>query len=342
MGGALSEPESPWPVRLPEGAVLQAHVREVSGSESWWRLLAAPAGYAWERTERDGDRWATTAVGPPWPDALDAVVANDSVHAGPGRTVDMTVAEDLLTGIARAITPPHVPAEEGVGWPEETVERWTKYRNWLTVDIPHKEVWARINRAELLIYTPEGTSGEWPVLYLWNEDRFLGLRVLAESSWSSESGGAPVSWDGGSRLSELFPGMLLSEAWGDLRQESRVLPAAGVSAIGRAIADFVLEDRQQFMAAWDLEDFGSQGPITSEARSEWLRAVEEIPLSLTMSFHSEEVRAACRQHLRQDNNYSWFAEAIRTPDSEIGRNLLALLREVVENGMTGALMSDDL
>lgn len=76
----MSESESPWPKRLPEGVVLQAQVCEVSGSESWWRLVARPAGFSWEQTERTGGGWATRDVGSPWTDALNAIEAHDAVH----------------------------------------------------------------------------------------------------------------------------------------------------------------------------------------------------------------------------------------------------------------------
>lgn len=331
-----------WPLALSESVVLTARVCQASGVEFGLQLRQAGGDhYVWDVANLIDGSWTTREGTEPFASALEAIRAHPTLKVGRGQTVDIEVEPGLVADVVRTIVPPKVVAESRDEWPDDVVERWTEYEDYLPLEAPTIEVWAEINGATLLVYVPEGQTHPYGVLYDWDEGQFLGLDVLAESTWFSESGGAPISWDGGSRISRLYPGMLLTQTWGDLNVGCERVAAVGPIEVGCAVADFIVGSDQQFMAAWHLEGLNSSALPKGDA-ARWTELVDGLELSLEIDLEPFEELVACRQRLHQDPAYARVAAALSDPSSDAGRELLGRLESVAESGVIGEIMGYNL
>ena len=59
-----------------------------------------------------------------------------------------------------------------------------------------------------------------PTMVDLDADEFEGAREVAEYTWFSEAGGAPISWDGGNSLSVVDESLVWTRQWGDQGAES--------------------------------------------------------------------------------------------------------------------------
>lgn len=333
---------TPWPRTLGKDTVLTAHTLAATGAEHRFRLKLDGGKYQWQFAQPDNGGWTVTDLGDPQPSIAAAIDLNRiGLLLGKGYLVEIQTRPEHERTVMLAMTPHRVIAEDGEGWPEEITADWDDIDDELPVALDHVPVWASINGARLLLVTPDGTR-PYPVLFDRDEGAFTGLEVLAETSWFSESGGAPISWDGGSRLSRLYPGMLWSHAWGDVRQETEAIPATGPVQIGHAVAEFILADDQQFAAAWLLEPFDIDGRLDAQQALEWAALAEGVEVSVSIDLEPGEELPNCRTRLQQDPAYAAVAEALADPTSPRGLRLRAKLEDVRDSGVLGGILGYNL
>lgn len=334
---------TPWPMRLAKDTVLIAHVTHASGFEAWLRLRQDNDAYVWQVADKRGDTWVPRDIGSPLTTIGEALEVNrGNTTVGKGSIVEITTRPEHETTVLRGITPKRLLPQDLDDWPDDIVDEWGPIDDELPVDIPVIDPWATINSARMLFLNPDNVSGHYPVLFDRDEGTFTGLPVLAETSWFSESGGAPISWDGGSRLSRLCPGLLWSQAWGDVRQESETVPANGPEQVGHAVAEFIVADDQQFAAAWLLEPFDTSQRLDAEQSAEWFRLAEGVEVSVGIALEPAEELPACRARLRQDPAYAAVTEALADPTSTRGQRLRAKLEDVNSSGVLGGILGYSL
>lgn len=330
--------DNPWDLEQQADIAVAAHVTEVSGQGWDLALLERDGRYVWHVAEITDSGWSKRPVGDPFGSVSDALAKNIFMKVGRGRALDINCRTEHTQAVLTGIVPPKPQAEGGDGWPEEVASRWSEYEDYLAVDVPHLKAWAQINGATVLLVTPAGAADKVPVLYDVDEGDFIGLPTLVEISWFSDGGGAPISWDGGSRLSRLCSSLLVDTAWGDTRQGTGLIEVTGPWEIGQAAANFILEDAQQFAAAWTLEPFDPDGRLAPQEATKWKRLREQIEVEVWIDLEPNEELPACREQLLHDRAYGWVAGALRDPTSESGQQLLERIEEAAATGVIGGLM----
>jgi hypothetical protein len=331
----------PWPRKLAEDSVLIARVTRISGNEQWLRLHRVDDQVRWEIADPRKNGWTYRAIGDAYANVRDAL-KDSLVTVGKSGVVEIDADPQLEQTVLRGILPMRIVDEDGEGWPEDIVTEWSGVGDDLPFDIPYREVWATVNGARVVLIEPDGSNDVHPVLFDRSEGEFVGLPVIAETSWFSESGGAPISWDGGASLSRLCPGILLSKAWGDVRQDTELLEASGPLEIGQAVASFIAADDQQFAAACLLEEFDPAGTLSEQDALHWAELVDSVNVSVTIDLEPNEEMPACRDALRQDPAYAAVAAALAKPDSARGLNLRGRLEDVRDSGVLGDIMGYNL
>lgn len=339
----MSNPASaPWPARISKNTVLTAHVTHVRGDEQWFRLIQDGKGLHWQTAHESAGGWQVANLFDPASNICDATELNrKDLSLGKGTIVRIFTEPEHVRRVLHGLVPELLVPEDGDGWSEVTRAAWPDVTEELPVEIEHTNVWATINLARVLLVTT-GSETLNPVLFDRDEANFTGLPVIAESSWFSESGGAPISWDGGARLSRLYPGMLWSEAWGDLRQGAEAIQASGPVEIGEAVAEMVIADGLQFAAAWALERFDPDGRLDQQEALDWSAVAEEVTISVTLDLEPGEELPACRARLLQDPAYAAVAEALADPTSPRGQALHTRLQSVAESEVIGEVLGHAL
>ncbi|WP_256792963.1 DUF3293 domain-containing protein [Terrabacter sp. Ter38] len=160
------------------------------------------------------------------------------------------------------------------------------------------------------------------------ENGGLVSEALVEYRWFSESGGAPISWDGGGSIGVVAPKLAVIRQWGDLG-DSREFVSWPASARGRAgvVARWVTESDLETVAALVLEPWPDD--------EQWL-VWYDVSISLDLGL-DDVTREALRRRLSKDPDYATAREAVRHPDSKLGRALAAALEQASESGFTGDL-----
>lgn len=329
---------APWPDRLTKNTFLTAHVTHSWGTEQWFRLHQAGDRLQWQCAQASADGWRIADLGEPTASIVDAIKLNRvNMSFGKGSIVEIATRPECIQQVLHGLIPPRFIEEDGAGWDEGTRQAWRSIADELPFELPHANVWATINDARVLMVKANSNS-KYPVLFDLDEANFAGLTVIAESSWFSESGGAPISWDGGARLSRLYPGVLWSEAWGDTRQEAEALDAYGPIEMGEAAAEMVLADELQFAAAWALEPFDTGSLLDPTEELEWFALREEVTMAVTFDLEPGEQLPACRARLLKDPTYAAIAEALADPTSTRGLALHSRLEEVRASGVIGGVL----
>lgn len=165
-----------------------------------------------------------------------------------------------------------------------------------------------------------------------DEETFHSDRTICESTWNSESGGAPVSWDGGNAIRLLAPNVIEDHQWGDLGTEHVVAPAPRTPAgWAKVITDWVVRLQLETPAALTLEPWPDTGLFEAWA---------DVPVSLSIDV-DDAVREAIRRRLARDSGlYRATRDALRRPYGIRGQLLSATLTECAHSGMVDDLLSD--
>lgn len=165
-------------------------------------------------------------------------------------------------------------------------------------------------------------------------------RDLAEYSWFSEGGGAPVSWGGASRLADLGHGWLMYDRRGDSENETEIWSEKSSDAqVSEAIRRLVIDEEAFVAAAFALEPLDPGGTLSPDAREQWERCLQNVTVTLSL-FCSSETREVLRADLTTTSAlYSSTRDALREPSSPIGQRLLADLAYSVKHDMPMPLIS---
>jgi hypothetical protein len=281
-------------------------------------------------------------LGDPCPSVNDALKVNrGNVSFGKGSFTEITTQAEYQKVVLDGLIPPKPLGQVRQEWNPTVAEEWPELDDELPIDTPHIDVWATINGARVVLLTPEKGSVH-PVLFDSDEGNFVDLPLLAEASWFSESDGAPISWDGGARISELYDGTLWREAWGDTRQEAQATAAYGPVQTGEAVAEMLLADDLQFGAAWALEELDVDDELDAQETLDWVALGGSIEISVTLNLEPGEELPACRTRLRKDPGYVAVAEALAHPTSARGQRLRAKLESVNATGVLGDILGYSL
>lgn len=338
----MTAAQGPWPGGRPADVLLTAHICLVSGEELGLRLRQVESEeFTWDTASLHEGKWQYREGHGTIPSAVEAVEKHGYLKAGQGRTIEIDADPSLLRTLRWAVAPPTPTPETREGWSEEAIARWTVYEDYLPFDLPMIELWAEINGATLLLLEPSAHFGRTPILYDWDNGEFVDVDVIVESSWFSESGGAPVSWNGGSSLGYLSKDLLLRRAWGDVESGCDLIPVSGPAEVGLAVADFIVSSGQQFMAAWELEGLNETG-LPQEEIDNWIELVGSIELSLDLRLESPKELEACLERLNENPGYARVAAALRDPASAAGQELLERIETVAESQVLGDIMWNSL
>ncbi len=160
------------------------------------------------------------------------------------------------------------------------------------------------------------------------DDGELVGETVAECRWLSESGGGPISWDGGNSLQVVAPGLAVARQWGDLGEEREFVAwPQGATERAAVLADWITGLDLETVAALVLETWPS--------REQWLEWYDvSIWLELAVE---DDVLEALRRRLAKNTAYQLARHAVRHPRSRAGRALATALEEARLTGFTGRL-----
>ncbi len=191
------------------------------------------------------------------------------------------------------------------------------------------------------VFYVEGVDvrGKGLMPFLVHEYKIVPRQTLAESSWFSESGGAPISWDGGNSISLIADGLLQFRQWGDSGEYENFvdLPNSNTKLAG-LLAEWVDEMGMTIISALRSEQLDPRRTLSVEDRAEWDELIGSLNLSCWLEADSD-VLAKVQQQLRLKRDYQFIMEAMSTPEGKAGHELYRLLRAVDQDGVLGRIMS---
>ena len=154
-------------------------------------------------------------------------------------------------------------------------------------------------------------------LFDQGEERFLTLRVLATSTWLSESGGAPIAWVGGNSLAVL-PGDALQELeWGNYGHQLRIyVDPVDSEILAERLVAWLVNSHSGISAAIWLETLRLPGNAPSEEIAQWAERQGEVPLIFNLNLEPD-VAPGIMNDLRRalmdrDTTYRHVATRLRT------------------------------
>src|SRR5262249_15783196 len=111
-------------------------------------------------------------------------------------------------------------AEVAADWPEKIAREWADSDSYLSgwaIEVSWIHRWAQVNdiRISAVNTTGDGDPVLAAVLVDEYEEELHTYRDIVWSRWFSESGGAPISWDGGYKFSMLSPKLGYIQPLGD-------------------------------------------------------------------------------------------------------------------------------
>jgi hypothetical protein len=320
---------------LPDGQVLSLEKTFLSGRRERW-LVAADQGAV------TVTRWVNGAQG--WAMRAESHSADPAAAfaANPGlRTVRAgTISEYTLS--------PSLPAAKVMGWirlatsssKDAPGRRCSdeQAREWLDEDAtvsqildgtPHVLPWCRIDRLRVAAVRP---GRRWaPVLIDMDEQEVVSGREFARFTWFSESGGAPVSWDGGNSLALVGDALIQVRQWGDMGSAMtwRAVPRQP-SGLADLVASWVTQVGGVLAAALMLE------PLSPFA--DWDEMFEEVTFDLWFDLDDSTMAKVRRRLATTSSSYRAVRKALAQPRSAVGKRLASALRDAQESGVTGELM----
>lgn len=233
----------------------------------------------------------------------------------------------------------------------EDAERWEDGDNahlsevaseqdeWLQELLPESDAvirWFEVDGRRLTLL-PDDSGRLAKVLLDPDSDELALDPVLAHLRWFSESGGAPISWNGGGELGFLQGDVLVDRVWGDVDPGAQLLVARNRAQLVAALVQWSLCEDAEIAAALALEPLDPRGTLGPEARGEWDRLLEELTLTVSY-FLPEDVEQSLRRVLARRGTRYWYVKrALHDPRSGPGRHVLDALRDVAESGVLGAI-----
>ena len=229
-------------------------------------------------------------------------------------------------------------------WDEQIAEDWIaddEFADAYFEDLSLIPRWVSVNGLRLVCLSVEGgpTRLAEPVLVDFSEQEFVPRRELVTHGWFSESGGAPISWDGGNSLSELSQHFLLMRQWGDYGNEARcVLIPSTTSALVELIARWAMGVQADVAWALATTQLDPQASLSADDRELWEARVDAPELSLSLDL-SVELREAVTKQLRGTDRFARIAEGLTDPHGEEGQRLAEAFDDVMESGVLGAILN---
>jgi hypothetical protein len=171
-----------------------------------------------------------------------------------------------------------------------------------------------------------------PVLLDDDEGRLAGEEI-AWYSWSSESGGAPVSWNGGAELLRLNGSLGLDHRWGDMETGSSLFEVPQDSeALAELIGDWLCYDEDSLLAAaFAYEPLDPGGSLSAEDRETWQDLLRAVSVSVTLTLDAD-TEALVRHVLQRQDYYAAVQDALAHPTGQTGQKLQRALKRFADNG----------
>lgn len=199
--------------------------------------------------------------------------------------------------------------------------------------------WARVNEYLLAAFHEDKHEPGLAMFDTYEMEILPNGPELARYSWFSESGGAPVSWDGGSCVADLGRGWLMIRRWGDL--ESMLEISTGSSDLAEAATIFYLIQLEEayLPAAIELEALDPNNSLTADERAEWAELLSEVTMGLDLDC-STAVTELLRQMLSEVSDYQQTKAALDAPTEPLGQRLKSALDDFARDGVLGGLLAN--
>jgi hypothetical protein len=219
---------------------------------------------------------------------------------------------------------------------DEAIEASFGDANW-------RPIRGRINGKRVTAIEIRSDGGEIvvPVLVDPDEGELDPIEEIAITTWFSESGGAPISWDGGSSLTRLNGRLGYARQWGDYGAEHEfVLLPDSPEQLAQTVAQWILGCEAAVAAALAFEPLDPNETLTADEREHWNGLLAAPAIDLTVELPDATLDLV-QARLSQDSLYSATAEALHNPDATLGLALRAALEDVEETGVLGQLVSGE-
>jgi hypothetical protein len=162
----------------------------------------------------------------------------------------------------------------------------------------------------------------------------LAGEELAGYSWHSESGGAPISWDGGAELLRLNGALGLDHRWGDIETGSSLVQLpADPEGLAELIACWVSGDDGSGLlsVAFAYEPFDPGSSMSAEDREYWQQLLNAVDVNVTLT-PDADTQVLVRHVLERQDDYAALKDALAHPAGENGQKLHSALRKFADNG----------
>jgi hypothetical protein len=161
------------------------------------------------------------------------------------------------------------------------------------------------------------------------------MRTPASYSWSSDGGGAPISWYGGSTLTLVHPNLYLVSTFGDSYDEPIFLKGTSdTEGIVKAIWDWESKDDCEAGIALALLQ-----PLESAFPGEDLKPVVELwndvseMLEAALNLTVDEKSQLAAKFLERHGDFYLLSEFCSNPNFEYRSSLLEMFRSASESGI---------
>lgn len=317
---------------IPSGTTLVVKRANVDGRMERWHVADCAPGVAVTRTISATDRpWSSRRFGT-WPTIEDAFEGVRGLRRVPKDAATEIVAPEAdWLDLIPLLDAPAGGLGDPESWPPGVTEVWLSEDEYLAATLQQPlsgMVRLRINGTR-----PIPWRGSRPARWLTidlDDDEWSAWGDLpgeiARCTWVSDSGGAPISWDGGNSLNVVEPDLVADRQWGDNGRELKLLPwPTAVAARAALISDWVQRLELDTVAAIMLEPWPSGAELHG-----W----DDVTIWFTLNVDDEVTKAVRRRLARRSSLYCTTRDAVQHPNSVNGHRLRATIRES-RNGFTG-------
>lgn len=280
---------------------------------------------------------------------LDAIVEVPELHQISGVVVTrILTSSDAITEEGVLATLKIVGQEvEPDDWPESVSENWLDLDDYLIqIDgLLWHYVWTSLDSHPVLGVSleNEGIADPIPALIDFDENPPIRAHIIGEYSWFSESGGAPISWDGGSQISRLRGSLGFEGQFGDEGNDWKaiVLPEEE-SEMAELLRGWIEECEAEVTAAISFEKLDPHETLSDSAREEWTDLIEAFVRSARVWLDvAPGTFDLLRATLTENERYSRTCEALRNPGDTLGSRLHKALSDFAEDGVLGPVELED-
>jgi hypothetical protein len=225
-------------------------------------------------------------------------------------------------------------------WDDELLDRWTDDED-LTREILSDNdgtpLRTTINGQQVATLRIEETSNL--VLVDLDDEQITPLAELASFSWYSESGGAPISWNGGDSVVLIHPRLLQIRSWGDIERPTQLLPMPDTATeLAALLAQWITEVDAEVPAAIALEPLDPDLVLDGQQRAAWRDRMECVTADLTLDVEPDVIQALQEHLTREASLYTAVRLALRDPLSPQGKRFAAALDDAAEDGVIGGVL----